>query len=96
MTRKPIRAFVPIKRWKPEHQAVLDHACVTGKLPDGRGASQNRLARLLGFSRQTIVVRLNGRQLPRHFEAMRDGARSSAYVRAVKRVLAMLRPGHQA
>lgn len=82
-----------MKRWTTEDQAVLDDACRTGRLPDGRGASQNRLALYLGFSRQTIVNRLCGRQLPLRCEAMSDGARRSAYVRAVKRALVMLQQG---
>jgi hypothetical protein len=78
------------KRWTEDDQRVLDEACRTGLLPDGRPASQNRLALYLNFSREWIRQKLDGRQLPMHYRAMQDGARNSAYVRAVRRAVTML------
>lgn len=82
------------RRWRPEDQAVLDHAMNTGRLPDpdNRVATQERLALFLGFSRQTIAKRIGG-QLPLHVELKREGGArggmTTAYRRRVARVRAM-------
>lgn len=74
-----------VRHLSERDKAVIEEACRTGLMPDGSCASQNRLARYLGFSRQTIVNHLRGRQLSRHSEAMSNGAKNAAYVRAMKR-----------
>lgn len=78
-----------VRHLSDEDKQVIEDACRTGFLPDGRVASQNRLATYLGFSRQTIVNHLKGRLLSRHIEAQSDGARNAAYVRAMRRVATM-------
>lgn len=85
-----------IKSWTSEDNTVLEQACETGRLPDGRVATQMRLAILLGFSRQTIIKYLAGRRLPLCNELMREGGRNSAYGRAVRRVATILQQSAKA
>lgn len=73
--RPIIRAFVRIKRWRAEDNAVLEEALRTGYLPDGRIATQQRLADHLGFCRLTVVNKLDGRQLPRAREINAEAGR---------------------
>lgn len=76
-------------RWTSTADAVLDQACETGELPDGRIATQERLACTLGFSRQTICAKLGGRQLSKSIELKREGGLSSAHRRAMIRAQTM-------
>lgn len=64
------------KRWSADDAVTLEAACTTGRLPDGRIATQMRLALFLGFSRQCIVGKLQGRRLPLCNEVMRENARA--------------------
>lgn len=91
-----LATLLPPKRWTVDDTAILDRACLTGRLPDGRIATQERLALALGFSRQTIVKRLEGRRLPLCNEVMREGGRSSAYQRAVRRAITILQQSGKA
>lgn len=77
--------------WTSTATAVLDRACETGELPDGRIATQQRLACLLGFTRQTICARLGGRKLSKSIELKREGGLRSAHTRAMARAHAMRR-----
>lgn len=66
-----------------DHVAALQDAAASGELPDGRIATQERLAGLLGFSRRTIAEHclLQGLQFPRSRELMSQGGQRSAYQR---------------
>lgn len=85
------------KSWTPAAELALCTACETGDMPDGRIATQERLAELLGFSRQTIVSRLGGRKLMKSVELKREGGgkggRSSAYKRAMARAATIRQNG---
>lgn len=80
----------PVRHFGPEDRAILDQACETGRLPDGRIATQERLALYLNFSRQTIVNNLAGRKLPLHVELKREGGSrggiSAKYRRQLSRI----------
>lgn len=77
-----------MKRWSTDDTAMLQGVAATGELPDGRVATQERLAALLGFTRRTIAehCRLMGLQLPRSRERMSEGGRNSAYRRQLIRL----------
>lgn len=83
------------KRWTADDTAALEAACTTGRLPDGRIATQIRLALYLGFHRNTIVGKLAGRRLPLCNALMSEGGRKSAYQRRVARVEAMRYKGQR-
>jgi hypothetical protein len=78
----------PIKRWTPEDNAVLEEALKTGYLPDGRIATQVRLALYLGFSRMTIVNKLQYRQFPLHTELKSQGGQRGGLSTAHRKRLA--------
>jgi len=84
------------KVWTDEDTAALELAASTGKLADGRLATQERLALALGFTRWTIQRRLKlaGLTLASGVEVMREAGRRggcrSQYRRRLNQVLAML------
>jgi hypothetical protein len=77
------------KRWTADDTATLEAACATGRLPDGRIATQIRLALYLGFHRNTIVGKLAGRRLPLCNALMSEGGIRSARQRAMARMNAI-------
>lgn len=77
-----------MKRWCDADTEALEAAANRGTLPDGRIATQERLALWLGFSRRTIAARCCdlGLTMPRSTELMSAGGRVSGYKRRVARL----------
>lgn len=84
------------KIWTDDDTAALERAAKSGKLDDGRPATQGRLALVLGFSQWTVHRHLKrlGLSLAGSVEVMREaggrGGRNTQYSRRLDRVLAML------
>ena len=87
------------KAWTELHTKAVQDAAASGLLPDGRVATQARLAKLLGFSRSAITRHLGdlGLTLPLAVEVMREagrrGGRSGSYRRRVRVAVDMLAKG---
>lgn len=79
------------KNWSDDDTFALEEAARTGRLADGRIASQERIALALGFSRRTVTQHclLLGLRLPLSRELMRQGGKVSALPRRMARLQAI-------
>lgn len=75
------------KNWSDDDTFALEEAARTGRLADGRVASQERIALALECSRRTVAKRclMLGLRLPLSGELMRQGGKVSALRRRMAR-----------